>query len=349
LAGVPAHLRWLNLPEYMLYRWGARPVAELTNATHTALVALEGQGWSGEIFSAAGLDPSAAPEIVPSGTVVGRLQGPLGDLPALRDTLLIAPACHDTASAIAGIPAAGEDWAYISSGTWSLVGTLLDRPCAGPGAAQWDFTNLGAVGGKFCFHRIVNGLWLLEQCMESWRKQGEAWDLQTLLNAASQMPPPGVLLDVDAPEMVLPGEMPEKIAAQWAQQTGGGDKPALSAPAIANLILHGLAARYATVLDQARQLTGRQFARLYVVGGGSKNLLLNKLTQQAAGISVFRGPAESATLGNFAVQLASLEQGDAQPHGVSHDAVFRWAEVLGRSQTAHALPNVEQSPKEEKP
>ena len=117
LAGIPAHLRWLNLPEYMLYRWGGRPVAEHTNATHTAMVRLGSLYWSEEIFAAAGLDRNAAPEIVAPGTFVGHLQGPLAELQAFRNTLLIAPACHDTASAVAGIPAYGDDWAFLSSGT----------------------------------------------------------------------------------------------------------------------------------------------------------------------------------------------------------------------------------------
>ena len=122
IAGIPAHLPWLNLPEYLLYRWGAKPVAEYTNATHTSMVMLGKQQWAQEIFDAAGLDISAAPQIVAPGSIIGRLQGPLAELPALQNTMLIAPACHDTASAIAGIHAHGDDWAYISSGTWSLVG-----------------------------------------------------------------------------------------------------------------------------------------------------------------------------------------------------------------------------------
>ena len=117
---------WLNLPEYVLSRWGGVRVAEYTNATHTQMVNLATRQWCGEIFGAAMLDLACAPELVPPGTEVGRLHGPLAELPALRDTVLIAPACHDTASAIAGIPASDDDWAYISSGTWSLVRQVRD-------------------------------------------------------------------------------------------------------------------------------------------------------------------------------------------------------------------------------
>ena len=121
-----------------------------------------------EIFAAAGLDLSRAATLIHPGTRLGKLRGPLADLPALRDTELIAPACHDTASAIAGIPTHAEQWAYISSGTWSLIGALLAAPCNSPAALADDFTNLGAIGNRICFHKAVNGMWLLKQCMDTW-------------------------------------------------------------------------------------------------------------------------------------------------------------------------------------
>ena len=205
IAGIPANLPWLNLPEYLLYRWGAKPVAEYTNATHTSLVSLGKQQWSQEIFDAAGLDISAAPAIVAPGSIVGRLQGPLAELPSLRNTLLIAPACHDTASAIAGIHAHGDDWAFISSGTWSLVGTVLDHPCAGPESARLNFTNEGGVGGTTCFLRNVNGLWLQDQCMASWKADGERRTVEELIDAATMLPSPQALIDVDDPQLIAPG------------------------------------------------------------------------------------------------------------------------------------------------
>jgi rhamnulokinase len=336
MAGVPHQLRWLNLPEYMLYRWGAQPVAEYTNATHTGMVALGRLKWSPEIFSAAGLDPAAAPEIVPPGSIVGRLQGPLSNLPALRNTVLIAPACHDTASAIAGIPAQHDDWAYISSGTWSLVGTLLDKPCAGVESARLNFTNLGAVGGKTCFLRNVNGLWLLNQCMDAWQAAGERQTVESLIDAAAQLPAPKFLIDVDDPDLLAPGNMPKRICAQLQRSHGAQEPPPCSPPEMTNLILHSLAARYATVLRQAAALTGKQFKRLYLVGGGSKNSLLNRLTKQATGLELICGAQESATLGNFSVQLAALEK--INQEGVNQDAVARWAAVLAASPlTAHPL------------
>ena len=338
MTGVPGNLPWLNLPEYMLYRWGARPVAEYTNATHTGMVALDKQQWSEEVFAAAGLDRSAAPTIVAPGSIVGSLQGPLVELNALRDTLLIAPACHDTASAIAGIHASGDDWAYISSGTWSLVGTLLDAPCAGPESARLNFTNEGGVGGKICFLRNVNALWLLNQCIEACQTDGQHWTAEQLVEAAAKLPAPQTLLDVDDAQLIAPERMPEAIAKQL-ENRGISAKPFISSPAaITNLILYSLAARYAALLHQIESLTGKHFRRLYIVGGGSKNTLLNRLTQQATGLELVCGAQESSTVGNFAIQLAALEKRhrsgtneyreDVDQRGVEHDAVALWAGLL---------------------
>lgn len=353
IAGIPANLPWLNLPEYLLYRWGANPVAEYTNATHTSLVALGKQQWSQEIFNAAGLDISAAPEIVPPGSIVGRLNGPLAELPALRNTMLIAPACHDTASAIAGIHADGDDWAYISSGTWSLVGTLLDRPCAGPEAARLNFTNEGGVGGTICFLRNVNGLWLQDQCMEAWKANGEHRNVEELIEAAAKLPSPQALIHVDDPRLIAPGGMPERIAAQL-ESAGVPAEPFLSSPpAMINLILHSLAARYATVLHQIETLTSKKLRRLHIVGGGSRNRLLNRLTQKATQLELVCGAQESSTVGNLSIQLAALEklrldQADeyrenVNPQGVDREAVSGWAGMLADAQ-AQSTPAMQSNP-----
>ncbi|HET9086917.1 MAG TPA: rhamnulokinase family protein [Acidobacteriaceae bacterium] len=330
VAGIPKHLRWLNLPEYMLYRWGARPAAEYTNATHTALLELGKPQWSREVFSVAELDPAAAPELVAPGTFVGRLQGPLAQLTALQDTQLIAPACHDTASAVAGIPAEGDEWAFLSSGTWSLVGTLLKVPCAGRDAAEFNFTNEGAADGNICFLRNINGLWLLQCCMDTWKAVGKPLTLESLLEAAGKLPPPPRLLDVDDPELLSPRDMPQRISnCLYSQHPEASPTDPSTPAAIVNLIMHSLAARYAAVLKQAEQLTGKRFQHLYVVGGGSRNNLLNQLTQQATGLDVICGAVESSTIGNFAVQLSALESGSRTT--ASQEDISKWARVLNQA------------------
>jgi rhamnulokinase len=322
---------WLNLPEYVLHRLGGAPVAEITNASHSQLLALDGT-WCGEIFAALGLTLAHAPRLVPAGTDVGQLHGPLASLPAFSDTRLIAPCCHDTASATAGIADSGDNWAYISSGTWSLVGTLLDAPCNTPEARDANFTNLAAAGGKTCFHKNVNGLWLLKQCMDAWAAQGASFTVPELIAAAESIPDPGYTFDVDDPGLLLPGDMPGRINAQLRRRNLPPlDTAPAAAPALASLIFHSLAARYAEVLALIERLSHKRFTHLHIVGGGSQNQLLNRLTEQATGLGIKGTSAESSTLGNFAVQLAALERNphDAASSFAHH--VSRWAALLHNS------------------
>jgi len=329
LQGLPQARQWLNLSEYFLFRWGGERVAELTNATHTALVELYSRQWCGEIFDAAGLEVGNAAKIVPPGTEIGRLSGPLAELPAFRDTVLIAPACHDTASAIAGIPATGNDWAYISSGTWSLVGTLLEQPRNGEAAREENFTNLGAVGDRYCFHKNVNGMWLIRQCMNQWAEDGRVWEVSELVAAAEKVAKPEGLLDVDEPDLLLAGRMPGRINAQRIRKgLEPLDEGPENAPAFASLIFHSLAARYAAVLDRVALHGGKKLKRLFVVGGASQNMFLNRLTQEATGLELFRGSPESSTVGNFAVQLAVLEESRDAVTGAYAEQVSRWAALF---------------------
>ena len=327
--GSPSGQQWLNVPEYILSRLGGTQVAELTNATHTQMVGLRDRKWCKEIFDAATLDPACAPQIVPPGTVLGRLSGPLAELSAFRDTILMVPACHDTASAIAGIPAEGDDWAYISAGTWSLVGTLLEHPRNGPEARVENFTNLGAIGNRICFHKNVNGMWMLGQCIKNWSEDGVTWAVQDLVKAAEKLSPPRRLLEIDHPDFLLAGRITERIK----KHLHNNDHYALNtdpenAPVVANLIFHSMAARYAQVLQRVAFHSGKDLKRLFVVGGASQNEFLNRLTEEVTGLKVFRGSVESSTVGNFATQMASLESPVDPVTGVSAEQVSRWARLL---------------------
>ena len=342
LAGFDPRLPWMNLPEFIAYRLSGKRVSEYTNATHTGLVALGTHSWCQEIFRELGLDVASAPEIVPSGTVLGTISADLAGLPAFGDAKVIVPACHDTASAIAAIPAVGDDWAFISSGTWSLVGTVLDAPCVTDEARSLNFTNLGGVGGKICFLKNVNGMWLLRQCMDEWGQKGMRWTFQELLSRCASLPKPATLIDVDDPELMLPGHTIDKINAQLkrlGQSKCGSDDT--STASLANTIFHSMAARYAEVLAWIAKITEKKLNRLFVVGGGSQNNLLNKLTAQRTGLEVILGSTESATIGNFAIQMAALEHDGTRSTGVTANSVAKWAEQLSAS--AMALSNGRES------
>jgi rhamnulokinase len=325
LAGIPDATPWANLPEYILHWLGAPRVAEYTNATHTALIDPESRTWADEVFTTLGLDRTAAPRLVPPGTALGPVREDLRRLPAFAKTQLIAPACHDTASAIAGIPTQEGAWAYISSGTWSLVGMVLPETHRTAEAGADGFTNLGAAGGGVLFHRGLAGMWLLRQCLNTWEDQ-RGWALPDLIADTRSLPAPDDLLDLDDPAFVAPGDMPARINAQ---RRGRGLPPlpdgCHAAPEYANVIFHSLAQRYGSLLGEIGRITGRRPQRICVVGGGSRNDLLNQLTAQATGIPVERGSVESSTLGNFAVQLARLE---AKADGVSSESIARQAQIL---------------------
>jgi rhamnulokinase len=328
-AGIPAEVPWVELPEFILHWLGGERVAEWTNATHTGLVQPDTRQWCPAVFDTLGLPRTAAPKLVPPGTAIGKMTGALAQLPAFQNTVLIAAATHDTAAAIGGIPAEGDEWAYLSSGTWSLIGALLDEPCLTHAARAANFTNLGAVGNRFLFHKLVNGLWLLRQSMEQWKTLGGTWTVPQLVEAAESAVAPDGLIDVSDPDLLLPGDMPARINAQ-RQRTG---LPTVSttpesAPILARLIFESLAAKYAQTLQDVTQVSGKKINRLYVVGGGSQNKLLNRLTEKATGIPVICAAVESSTIGNFAIQLAVLE-GKVDPQtGVEREAVARWAAVL---------------------
>jgi rhamnulokinase len=328
-SGIDQNMPWVNLPEYVLHYLGGRRVSEYTNATHTELLGVKDHRWCGEIFSAAELNINAAPPLVKSGTVIGKVSGSLGTLPAFRDTRLIVPACHDTASAIAGIPAHGDDWAFISSGTWSLVGCVLDAPQTSARARASNFSNEGGVGGKTYFLKNVNGMWMIRQCLEHWEGQGTSWNLDHLLEACGKLPDPTNLIEVDEPDLLQPGNMVARINGQLSR----AGKPPVSnhpdaAPIVASLIFHSLAARYSEVLQDLEQTTGKRFKRLLIVGGGSRNQLLNHLTARATGLEVTTGPTECATIGNFAAQLASLSGAYSYAVGVNAAAVAGFASLL---------------------
>lgn len=325
--GIDPHAPWVCLPEYVLYWLGGRRVAEYTNATHTGLVDIETGDWSSDLFERFGIPLGAAPPIVAAGTVVGHARGPLAELEAYRETALIAPACHDTASAIAGIPVSLGSTAYICSGTWSLVGTLTQQPITRPEAMQARYTNQGAAAGGFCFHTNVNGMWLIKQCMDTWAADGRSWTIEDLVQKAAACKAPGVI-DVDAEPLLLDGNMPERINHELSLR-GLETIPDVAGnePVFARVIFESLASRYATALAHLEQMLGRKLDRIHVLGGGSRNKLLIQLTAERTGLPVEAGEAESSTIGNFAVQLAT---GDAAGSAISAESVRRWAARLCR-------------------
>ena len=326
--GIDPRAPWVTMPEFILHWLGASRVAEYTHATHTGLVSLSTGDWDRDLFRLLDLPIEAAPPIVPTGTLLGRLQGPLAKLDAFRNTQLIAPACHDTASAIAGIAAPLDSALYISSGTWSLVGTLSSVPVTTPEALRAGYTNLGAATGDLLVHSLVNSMWVLKQCMDAWSAEGRPWAIEDLIQQASACNFEG-LLDMDAETLMLDSNMPARINSELAR-LGHVPIPDIpgNEPLFAHVIFESLAARYASALTSLEAMLGRKLTRIHILGGASRNQLLVSLTEQRTGLPVDIGHPESTTIGNFALQLAASEASGARPAAAS---IRHWAGRLTQS------------------
>jgi rhamnulokinase len=256
--------------------------------------------WATEFFTALGLRKDLFPPLIQPGEPYGYL---LPDIAAAlglpRETTVVAVGSHDTASAVAAVPAQGENFAYISSGTWSLVGLELQQPVLTEASREANFTNERGVDGTIRYLRNVGGLWLLSECQRTWAGEGFQPDLAALLSAAAALPAGGPQVNADDPYFIAPGDMPERIRAA-VRRTGDvlPNEPA----AITRCIMDSLAAAYARTITTAERLAGREVDVVHVVGGGSQNTLLCQLTANATGRPVIAGPVEATALGNVLIQ-----------------------------------------------
>jgi rhamnulokinase len=296
--GFPAEARRLLLIPDLCHHFlcGSR-LGERTNASTTQLLDVRTGAWDDDLFDRLGL--GAIRPLMPDLVDAGAELGMLGDA-----TRVIAPATHDTASAVAGTPLE-PGWAFISSGTWSLVGVERDAPQVDPAAARARFTNEAGVDGTVRFLTNVMGLWLLESCRKEWTDAGYTADLPTILSGVAAAPGFVGFVCPDAPRFFNPPHMTREIQSALAE-TGqtAHDDPVL----LAKVILDSLAARYASVLDTIERLTSRPITGIHIVGGGSRNAYLNQATADAARRTVMAGPVEATAIGNLLVQaIASGE------------------------------------------
>jgi rhamnulokinase len=319
LAATPLlkHARtMLLIPDLLAYWLTGEVGAEITNASTTSLFDVRAQAWAGELIRAAGLPPRIFPPLRRPGEVIGPITGTngVGGEPAL-----IAVASHDTASAVAAVPAAGPDFAYISSGTWSLAGLELDAPVLTAASRAANFTNETGVDGTVRYLRNVTGLWLLQESLRYWPGSS----LDDLLAQAARVPPLRFVVDPDDPVFIPPGDMPGRIAS-WL--SGRGEAVPASPAETVRCILDSLALAYRRAITQAQALSGRHADVVHVVGGGSRNALLCQLTADATGLPVVAGPAEATCFGNVLVQARALGAAPGDLAGMR--ALIRSAEPL---------------------
>lgn len=294
----------LLMPDLFAHRLTGRSVAEVTNASTTAMLDVTTRRWSPDVAEVLRTQfgvplPRVLPELVEPGTVLG------ATLPGTLDAAVpvVAVGSHDTASAVASVPAENDRFAFISSGTWSLVGLELDAPVLTEASRAANFTNELGIDHTVRYLKNVMGLWVLSECQRAWAAAGLTSDLATLLAGAAERPARACVLDMSDPRLLPPGDMPGRLAAM-AAETG---QPWSSDPiAVTRCIMDSLAVAYAEAITEACRLSGREVDVVHIVGGGSRNALLCQLTADTTGLPVVAGPAEGTALGNLLVQARAV-------------------------------------------
>ena len=301
----------LLIAEYFLYCLCGSAVAERTMASTTQLMDAHSGDWAWDLIQAIGDDSKRWPRIVPAGTVLGAVRPDLMPLDASDPPLVVAGCAHDTAAAVAAVPALESPWVYISSGTWSLVGVELNAPILTTAARDAGFTNEAGLDGTVRFLKNRTGMWIIEECLREWSANAERPSYDALMADAADAQFTGGTLDLNTPEFGERGRMTEKL--ERACRARGIRVPS-NRGALVRLVLESLAASYAQTLDELALITGQRAELVHIVGGGARNELLNQLTANAGGCVVIAGPAEATVLGNLLVQAHAL---GALPPGLS--------------------------------
>ena len=338
----------LMIPDLLHYWLCGERANEYTNASTSGALDVRG-GWARDLLARLGAPHRMLLAPTAPGTTLGALRATVAEECGLERVPVIAPATHDTACAVVAVPAEsrapGRAHAYISCGTWSLLGLELERPILSEEALLARFTNEGGVGGTYRFLTNISGLWLVQESRRAWARQGAAWDYRNLTGQAARLASPGAVIDVDDPAFLHPAEMPAAIGAQLART---GQRPLAEPVALTRAILEGLALKYRMALADAERLSGTHAEVVHIVGGGAHNRLLCQLAADACGTPVLAGPAEATALGNVLVQamgrgeLADLREAHAVARASAEVQVYEpqasgwWDEAEGRLRASRA-------------
>ncbi len=290
----------LFMPDLFAYFLTGEAATEYTIASTSQMTDPGTRDWDRELLDRMGIPFAPLTDIQSAGTLRGRLKKELG----FGDIPLIAVGSHDTASAVAAVPASGDSFAYISSGTWSLLGTETKEPMRTPLVLKANYTNEGGVCGTVRLLRNIMGLWIIQECKREWDRQGDTEDYGEIMLLAEKAPSFVSVIDVDDNRFLTPGNMPEKIR-DYCRETG--QKVPETKGEIARIVYEGLALKYRWGVEQMEEhLLGHRIDVVHVVGGGCKNTMLNRLTAQAIGKSVITEPSEGTAIGNLLVQAMAL-------------------------------------------
>ena len=293
---------FLHIADYFHYLLTNRVACEYTLATTSQLYDLRDQDWSSYLIKKFGLNPAIFPEIIEPATILGSLRPSIEKKVGLKDVQIIAPACHDTAAAIAAVPATHKDFVYISSGTWSLLGAELSEPLVTKESLENNFTNEGGVFGTIRFLKNISGLWILSECKKNWDSTTGQTTYKQLSQEAESTKPFNSFIDPDQPLFLNPENMIEAIK-QFCRITNQ-DVPS-SRGEIVRCILESIAMKYKYVYDILRKLLKKSFKTLHIIGGGSQNQLLSQFAANSTALEVKTGPVEATAIGNILLQAVS--------------------------------------------
>jgi len=282
-----------------------RAFGEYTLASTSQLMDMRTGKWSQEMFDKLSLPIEIMPDIIKPGKVVGKLGKPIAQKLGCGQIPVIAVASHDTASAVAAVPAGGGNWAYLSSGTWSLMGVEVPKAIVNDKTFQYEFTNEGGVENTIRLLKNIMGLWLVQECKRQWEREGANLSYDQLTAMAQEAKPFAAHIEVDRSEFLAPGDMPKRINDYLVET---GQKIIVDKGQMIRAILEALAFKYRTVLERIEDVTGRKIDCLHIVGGGMKNELLNQFAADATGKKVIAGPAEATAIGNILMQAKATGQ-----------------------------------------
>ncbi|UCE05328.1 MAG: rhamnulokinase, partial [bacterium] len=295
----------LFMPDLFNFLMTGEQVSEYSIASTSQLLNAESKKWDSDIFNRLRLPIDIMPTIVQPGSIVGKLLPEIVQDTNLSPVYVVAPVSHDTASAVAAVPATSHNWAYLSSGTWSLLGIEIHKPIINQDSLDNNFTNEGGVNQTIRFLRNTMGLWLFERCLHKWKQAGETPDYTEVISMAEKAQPFKCIVNPDDSTFLNPPDMPQAIVEfckktnQPYPQTKGE---------FARCIFESLALKYRYILEKINSMRGQAVETLHIVGGGSQNEFLNQLTANSIGIKVIAGPAEATAIGNIIVQAIAKRE-----------------------------------------
>ena len=302
-AQLEAAHRLLTMPDFFNYLFTGRQVGEYTIATTTQMYDPRKKDWCRDIMKQLDLPAEIMPEVVPAGTALGEICGDVAQEIGLEPIPVVAPACHDTGSAVAAVPLEDDCSVWISCGTWSIMGIEMSEPETGEKAFAHNFTNEGGVDDTIRFSKNLTGLWLVQESRKVWADEGKELSFSELTGLAREAKPFTMLLNTEDPAFMLPDNMVHEIIAFAGRS---GQKTPETPGEIVRVALEGLAFRTRAILDELKSIIDRPFDRIHMVGGGIQNDLLCQFTADVTGLPVFAGPVEATALGNILMQGRAL-------------------------------------------